>query len=81
MPALNAYPVLETTLPDGSVIAFRQSHANVEQSGAGTVVLLHGIGSNSGSWAAQLAHGLGAGRVLAWNALGYGSSTAVTPLR
>ncbi len=77
MPALNAYPVLETILPDGSVIAFRQSRGT----GAGTVVLLHGIGSNSGSWAAQLAHGLAAGRVLAWNAPGYGDSTAVRPLR
>jgi pimeloyl-ACP methyl ester carboxylesterase len=45
------------------------------------VVLLHGIGSNSGSWLAQLAHGLGAGRVLAWNAPGYGESSAVAPLR
>jgi pimeloyl-ACP methyl ester carboxylesterase len=64
-------------LPDGSVITFRQSRGT----GAGTVVLLHGIGSNSGSWLAQLAHGLGAGRVLAWNAPGYGDSSAVAPLR
>jgi pimeloyl-ACP methyl ester carboxylesterase len=77
MPTLSAYPVLETALPDGSVLTFRQSRGD----GAGTVVLLHGIGSNSGSWLAQLAHGLGVGRVLAWNAPGYGGSTAVTPLR
>jgi pimeloyl-ACP methyl ester carboxylesterase len=77
MLTLSAYPVLETALPDGSVIKFRQSRGT----GAGTVVLLHGIGSNSGSWLAQLAHGLGAGRVLAWNAPGYGDSTVVAPLR
>jgi pimeloyl-ACP methyl ester carboxylesterase len=81
MPTLSPYPVMETALPDGSVITFRQSRGT----GAGTVVLLHGIGSNSASWTAQLAHGLGAGRVLAWNAPGYGGtsgdSTAVAPLR
>jgi pimeloyl-ACP methyl ester carboxylesterase len=81
MPTLSAYPVLENALPDGSVITFRQSRGT----GLGTVVLLHGIGSNSASWTGQLAHGLGAGRVLAWNAPGYGGtsgdSTAVAPLR
>jgi pimeloyl-ACP methyl ester carboxylesterase len=77
MPTLSVYPILETALPDGSIIEFRQSRGT----GTGTVVLLHGIGSNSGSWLAQLAHGLGAGRVLAWNAPGYGNSTAVAPLR
>ncbi len=77
MPTLSAFPVLETTLPDGSVTAFRQSRGT----DLGTVVLLHGIGSNSGSWLAQLAHGLGVGRVLAWNAPGYGDSTAVDPQR
>jgi pimeloyl-ACP methyl ester carboxylesterase len=77
MPTLSAYPVLETALPDGSVMTFRQSRG----AGIGTVVLLHGIGSNSGSWLAQLSHGLGVGRVLAWNAPGYGDSSAVAPLR
>lgn len=77
MPTLSPYPVMETALTDGAVITFRQSRGT----GAGTVVLLHGIGSNSASWTAQLAHGLGAGRVLAWNAPGYGCSTAVAPLR
>mgnify|MGYP005817203769 CR=1 FL=1 len=39
------------------------------------LLLLHGIGSNAASWAAQLA-GFGATRrVLAWNLPGYGSST------
>jgi pimeloyl-ACP methyl ester carboxylesterase len=77
MPTLSAYPVLETGLPDSSLITFRQSRGT----GLGTVALLHGIGSNSGSWLAQLAHGLGVGRVLAWNAPGYSDSTAVAPLR
>jgi pimeloyl-ACP methyl ester carboxylesterase len=43
-------------------------------------VLLHGIGSASGSWLAQLqaAQGLGV-RILAWDAPGYGQSTPVQP--
>jgi pimeloyl-ACP methyl ester carboxylesterase len=77
MSTLSSFPLLETALPDGSVIEFRQSHGT----GSDTIVLLHGIGSNSASWAAQLAYGLNAGRLLAWNAPGYGNSTAVMPLR
>jgi len=43
-------------------------------------ILLHGIGSASGSWLAQLqaAQGLGV-RILAWDAPGYGQSTPVQP--
>ena len=45
------------------------------------LVLLHGIGSNAGSWSEQLA-GLGDLRqVFAWDAPGYGGSTAVAPPR
>jgi pimeloyl-ACP methyl ester carboxylesterase len=77
MPTLSPYPVMETAMPDGSVIEFRQSRGT----GVGTAVLLHGIGSNSESWLAQLSHGLGIGRVLAWNAPGYGGSSAVLALR
>ena len=45
------------------------------------LVLLHGIGSNAGSWRDQLA-GLGDIRkVVAWDAPGYGDSTPVAPPR
>ena len=45
------------------------------------LVLLHGIGSNARSWTEQLA-GLGElRRVVAWDAPGYGDSTAVAPPR
>lgn len=46
-----------------------------------THVLLHGIGSASGSWVRQLAatHESTRHRVLAWDAPGYGASTALAP--
>jgi pimeloyl-ACP methyl ester carboxylesterase len=55
------------------VVSFRAA-------GAGPVLcLLHGIGSQSGSWAPQL-DGLGARyRVIAWDAPGYGRSDALVP--
>jgi pimeloyl-ACP methyl ester carboxylesterase len=62
------YPVRQVDTPGGSV-SFRQSGE-----GGAVVVLLHGIGSGSGSWVHQLA-ALGEGaRVLAWDAPGYGRS-------
>ena len=74
---ISAHPLLETRLANGVVVSFRQSRG----AGTGCVVLLHGIGSNSASWAAQLAQGLNAGRVLAWDAPGYGASSALAALR
>jgi pimeloyl-ACP methyl ester carboxylesterase len=46
-----------------------------------THVLLHGIGSASANWVMQLAaaHESASLRVLAWDAPGYGASTALTP--
>jgi pimeloyl-ACP methyl ester carboxylesterase len=41
------------------------------------LVLLHGIGSNAQSWAAQLADFGAARRVLAWNMPGYGGTSAL----
>lgn len=39
------------------------------------LVLLHGIGSNAGSWIKQLEHGFNGSRVIAWHAPGYEAST------
>lgn len=71
-----ASPVQRVDTPLGS-IAYRQAGR-----GAITHVLLHGIGSASASWDAQLAwaqHRSDVG-VLAWDAPGYGASTPVGPL-
>ena len=56
-------------------VSYRDAGAGVTV----THVLLHGIGSASGSWALQLhaAHGRDDLRVLAWDAPGYGDSTAL----
>ncbi len=72
-----ASPVQRVDTPLGS-IAYRQAGR-----GAITHVLLHGIGSASASWDAQLAwaqHRSDVG-VLAWDAPGYGASTPVGPLK
>lgn len=75
--ALLAQFALQAADTPSGTVAFR------EASGTGpvqhTVVLLHGIGSGSASWvrqleAARLQPGL---RVLAWDAPGYGRSTAL----
>jgi pimeloyl-ACP methyl ester carboxylesterase len=61
-------------------VQYRQAGASLGQT---THVLLHGIGSGSGSWlmqleaAARLGHQVG---VLAWEAPGYGASAPVRPL-
>ncbi|MCZ7564823.1 MAG: alpha/beta fold hydrolase [Burkholderiales bacterium] len=48
--------------------------------GAGAaLVLLHGIGSQSGSWAQQLAALADRHRVVAWDAPGYGESAPLAP--
>ena len=61
-------PVLKTVQAGDRVIAYRES-------GAGPVVLaLHGIGSGSASWAAQLGGLASRFRVIAWDAPGYGGS-------
>ncbi len=66
-----ALPPLESVGPDGGRIAYRAA-------GEGRpLVLLHGIGSGSASWAAQLDErsGLAARfRVIAWDCPGYGGS-------
>lgn len=62
------HPLQKRTVGDGT-IAWREA-------GAGPpLVLLHGIGSGSGSWQAQLDHLSARFRVLAWDAPGYGGSS------
>ena len=72
-----ASPVQRVDTPLGS-IAYRQAGR-----GAITHVLLHGIGSASASWDAQLTWSQDRSDVgvLAWDAPGYGASTPVGPLK
>ena len=66
--ALDDLPPLQTTDVDGRNVAWREA-------GAGpALVLLHGIGSGSQSWRAQLAAFSASYRVIAWDAPGYGGS-------
>lgn len=70
-------PIRLAELGGGVHVAYREAGA----AAVVTHVLLHGIGSASGSWAFQLqaAQGNPAVRVLAWDAPGYGNSTPVSP--
>ncbi len=69
------FPLQRISTPLGQV-AYRSAGTE----GQPLWVLLHGIGSASGSWLAQLqaAQCLGV-RILAWDAPGYGQSTPVQP--
>ncbi|MBN9412236.1 MAG: alpha/beta hydrolase [Burkholderiales bacterium] len=66
-----------TSLGDGA----RVQHRMAGRAPRVTHVLLHGIGSASGSWLRQLeaADGRDDVRVLAWDAPGYGASTHLAP--
>ena len=72
--------VLQRAETPVGTVQYRQAGASLAQT---THVLLHGIGSGSGSWLMQLeaavrhTHRVG---VLAWEAPGYGASTPVRPL-
>ncbi|MES2912680.1 MAG: alpha/beta hydrolase [Pseudomonadota bacterium] len=74
---LQRFAPARVTTPLGE-IEFRQAGAGVQ---GVTHVLLHGIGSGSGSWVMQLeAAAITEGkRVLAWEAPGYGHSSPVLP--
>jgi pimeloyl-ACP methyl ester carboxylesterase len=61
------FPARSVATPDG-VITYRSTQ------GSRPLVLLHGIGSASGSWLRQLQALGGSHRVLAWDAPGYGGS-------
>eukprot|EP01041_Mallomonas_annulata_P016320 gene16320-34132_t len=68
--ALALYPLRSTALPGG----VRVSHREAGMAAGVTHVLLHGIGSASGSWVAQLDALSASHTVLAWDAPGYGQS-------
>jgi pimeloyl-ACP methyl ester carboxylesterase len=63
--------VRHLALPGGATVSWREAGA-VE---GAPLVLLHGIGSSSATWSAQLRSWPEVGRVLAWDAPGYGAST------
>ncbi len=77
---LQAFP-LEQVGSAGARVAYRR--AGQVAAGAGVLreplVLLHGIGSASASWVAQLAGLPPVSSVLAWDAPGYGGSEALRP--
>jgi len=61
---------------DRQTIATANRQFSFRASGEGPpLVLLHGIGSNSGSWSNQLSALSGQFRVIAWDAPGYGASS------
>ena len=69
---LSAYPLRETDAAG--------RHFSYREAGSGpALVLLHGIGSGSGSWGHQLAAFSGSHRVVAWDAPGYGGSANLAP--
>lgn len=71
MPVQAPPPLRRTRLPHGE-LAWREA-------GQGpALVLLHGIGSGSGSWVGQFEGLAGRWRVLAWDAPGYGDSAPLT---
>ena len=71
------HPIRLAELGGGARVAYREAGS----AAAVTHVLLHGIGSASGSWTFQLAAAQAspAVRVLAWDAPGYGDSTPLAP--
>jgi pimeloyl-ACP methyl ester carboxylesterase len=76
---LSQFPSGTIRVADGATVQFRRAQGAPDT--AVTHVLLHGIGSASGSWLAQLqqaqASRQAASHVLAWDAPGYGASTAL----
>jgi pimeloyl-ACP methyl ester carboxylesterase len=66
------FPLRQIDVGEG-VISFRE-HGSVDDP---VIVLLHGIGSASGSWAYQLRDFSDRYRVIAWDAPGYGTSTVL----
>jgi pimeloyl-ACP methyl ester carboxylesterase len=71
---MSSFPLKTATTAAGRKIGYRES-------GSGPVlVFLHGIGSSSAGWEAQLAHFAPAHRAIAWDAPGYGGSDDLEPL-
>jgi len=72
--------MIETSaaLPEVRRVATARGTVALREAGQGTpLVLLHGIGSGSGSWAHQLASLSSRYRVIAWDAPGYGASASL----
>lgn len=72
---LSSMPTSGCALPFNGFVRYREAGMASEQA---PLVLLHGIGSGSGSWVRQLQAAKNR-RVLAWDAPGYADSTAVAP--
>jgi pimeloyl-ACP methyl ester carboxylesterase len=72
---LQAMPTQGVALPFRGFIRYRESWPQ-ETTDQAPLILLHGIGSGSGSWLHQLGD-TRLGRVLAWDAPGYADSSAL----
>lgn len=71
---MSEFPLKAATTAAGLKIGYRESGAGA------AIVFLHGIGSSSEGWAAQLAHFGKTHRAIAWDAPGYGGSGDLEPL-
>ena len=68
------------SLPEQKSIEIAGRTLAWREAGSGDpLVLIHGIGGYSGSWGRQLRTLADSYRVIAWDAPGYGSSTALPP--
>lgn len=78
--ALSVFPSETAHVAGDAIVQFRRAHS-ASAGATVTHVLLHGIGSASASWLAQLQQAASsahpASHVLAWDAPGYGASTAL----
>jgi pimeloyl-ACP methyl ester carboxylesterase len=72
---VQSMPTLGCALPHRGFIRYREKTGKKNST---PIVLLHGIGSGSGSWVQQLASAT-ALHLLAWDAPGYADSTALKP--
>lgn len=71
------HPALSMS-PQGAALSWREAGARAgHDDGKPVLVLLHGIGSGSGSWLNQLGALAGSHRIIAWDAPGYGLSAAL----
>jgi pimeloyl-ACP methyl ester carboxylesterase len=71
---MSDHPSKTATTAAGLKIGYRESGAGA------AIVFLHGIGSSSEGWQAQLAHFGKTHRAIAWDAPGYGGSGDLDPL-
>ena len=69
---MDRYPVRAIT---GKGLTFTYRESGTASGDRPVILLLHGIGSGSGSWVRQIDELNSIGRVIAWDAPGYGGST------